>query len=199
MNRASRLYRFLHAVVRVLVAVLFPLRVTGADRLPPEGGAILCSNHISLLDPVILAIAIDRPVRYMAKVELFKPAWFGKFLTMLGAFPVRRGQSDLSALRAALGIVKDGELLGIFAQGHRDKAGEMKMESGVSLIALRSGAAVVPVYMAGPYRLFRRFRLSIGRPVDLSAYGGKCDSEALRSATDDIERSVRALATCDDA
>lgn len=188
-----RFYRFMLAIARFLVAILYPIRVAGLENIPESGGAILCCNHISNRDPVLVACAVRRPVRFMAKAELFRIGWMTKFWKAVGAFPVKRGDSDMGALRTSLGVVNDGGVLGIFAQGHRDKSGELTMESGVALIALRTQAPVVPVFIAGSYRLFRRFHIIIGQPVDLSRYTGKYGSEQLKGAMVDIEGAVRAL------
>lgn len=189
-----RLYWFALTVVRFIVAIIYPTKIVGLEHFPGEGPVVLCANHISLLDPVTLACAIrTRPVHFMAKAELFQNKFLGKFLEKVGAFPVRRGDADMGALRTSMNILKQNEVLGIFAQGHRDKSGEMQMESGVALIALRTQAPVIPVYMLGPYRVFRRFRIIVGPKVDLSKYSGKYDSTMLRAATLDIERAVRAL------
>ncbi len=194
MKQKNGFYRCILAIARFLVMLLFPLRVSGLEYFPLEGPVILCANHIHNFDPVLLACAVKRRnVHFMAKAELFGVRWLRWFFEWLGVIPVRRGESDMGALRTSMNVLKEGRVLGIFAQGHRDVTGELAMESGVTLMALRTGAPVVPVFMAGPYRVFRRFPLVIGKAVDLSAYQGKYDSERLKEATALIEASVKRL------
>ena len=188
------LYRMALGIVRAFVFLCYPLRVTGLGHVPTDGSAILCANHISNLDPLLLASAVKcRNVRFMAKAELFKFKMFAAVFRAVGVIPVRRGESDMGALRASMKVLKDGEVLGVFAQGHRDKTGKLAMESGVTLLSLRTGAPVIPVFIKGPYRIFRKFTIAIGPAVDLSEYKGKYDAEQLRAATDKIEVAVRAL------
>ncbi|MDL2206313.1 1-acyl-sn-glycerol-3-phosphate acyltransferase [Eubacteriales bacterium OttesenSCG-928-N13] len=189
-----RIYAFVCGLARIIMKVFFPYRVMGLENIPAEGGAILCCNHISLRDPVLMAAAMKRPVRFMAKAELFKYKFTDRFLRAVGAFPVNRGKSDMSSLRTAISCVKEGSVLGIFGQGHRDKSGDSKMESGVALIAMRTGAPVIPALIVGRYKLFRRMEVYIGPRVDLSKYEGKHDGELLRAVATEIESGVRALA-----
>ena len=182
------------ALVRFLVGLLYPLKLTGLEHVPGEGALILCANHIANQDPVLMAVmAKKRHVHFMAKAELFKFKPLVPLLRALGVIPVKRGEADMGALRASMAVLKEGHVLGIFAQGHRDRTGEMAMESGVALLALRMKAPVVPVYFAGPYRMFRRMRVCVGPAVDLSDYVGRYDGEMLRAATAKIEAAVREL------
>lgn len=190
----KRFYLVIRTIARVLFAILYPTTVIGAENIPASGGVILCGNHISMIDPIVAACSIVRPVRFMAKKELFAFKPLGGFFQALGAFSVDRGGTDMAAMRTSLSILKNGEVLGIFPQGTRDKDHEHgKMESGVGLIALRSRAIVIPMRVFGPYRLFRRTRLVIGPPVDLSGFDGVCDSHSIDAATRRIERDVWAL------
>ncbi len=190
---SARWYAFVCGLARIIMGLLFPLRGEGLENVPAEGGALLCCNHISLRDPIAVACVVRRPVRFMAKAELFKHKWSAAFMTRIGAFPVKRGEADMGALRAAISIIKEGGAMGIFPQGHRDASGEMPMETGVALIALRTGAPVIPARLIGPYRLFRKTTIVIGKPLDLSMFGGKYDGEQLKAVTGRIEAAVRGL------
>jgi 1-acyl-sn-glycerol-3-phosphate acyltransferase len=162
--------------------ILFPIKIIGVENIPVDGPAILCSNHISLIDPIALGCALKRPVRYMAKKELFGTRWFGAFLQKLGAFAVSRGESDLTAVRESLKLLGNGELLGIYPQGHRYKRDEHReVLSGAALIALRAKTAVIPVFMS-PYRLFHRLRIRVGAPLNMSDLWGKADKATVQEA-----------------
>lgn len=189
----ERLYRTMCAIARAIIRILYPLQMEGMEHIPAQGAGILCLNHISLRDPVMVGVGIERVVRFMAKAELFKHKWLETFMLGVGAFPVKRGESDMGSLRTAIQIIRDGQVLGIFAQGHRDKSGDMPMESGVALLALRTKAPVIPARILGEYHMFRRTCVRIGAPVDLSDFTGRYDSTQLREATERIEQAVNRL------
>jgi 1-acyl-sn-glycerol-3-phosphate acyltransferase len=191
----KRFYRFLCALLRPYYALFFPARVTGAENIPREGGFILCSNHCSNHDPFYLALrAPGRCLRFMAKSNLFKWKIVGKLVTALGAFSVDRGHSDLAAVRTSLQLLKEGHGLAIFPQGTRIKDNHpAPMLDGVSMIALRAGVPVIPAYIGGPYRLFRRTQVSFGKPVSFEGLPRRVDSETLSQATRRIEDAVFGL------
>lgn len=185
---------FLCAIYRLFSALFHPVRVIGRENMVREGPVILCANHVSLQDPMVLDVYLGRLIRFMAKKELFENRFMNRIMTWLGAFPVSRGESDLSAMRTSLKLLADGEALGIFPEGHRYVDGEMhEFGNGLALIALRSGAPVVPAYIQGNYRLFRRVTVTVGAPVALSDLGRRCDSKTLCAATERIQNAMRAL------
>ncbi len=186
-------FAFVRAVVRCFMRVFLPFEAAGAEYVPDEGAVILCANHESLSDPIALICSTRRWVRYMGKKELFGVWGLGALLRGLGAFPVDRGQNDLGAVRTSLAILKEGGALGIFPQGRRAYKGAEDFHSGVSLIALRSRAPVIPVFISGRARLFRKVRLTFGPPVDLGDFAGHMDSHALTSATERIKRAIYSL------
>ena len=191
----ERFYRFMRAIGRALMAIFFPIKKTGTEHVPEQGAVILCSNHISNIDPVALGCAMKRPVRFMAKCELFTVRWFARFLRAVGAYPVARGDSDISAMRTSLSILREGGVMGIYPQGHRFKKDEDEhqfVEGGAALIALKTRAAVVPVHMA-KYRLFRFLRITIGAPVALQDLWGKLDADTLAEAARRIAEGIWGL------
>ena len=164
------LYKLLRGLIRGLFLVL-GLSVKGLDNFPREGAVIIASNHVSNWDPFLVAVSLNRPVHFMAKAELFNNRILGTLLTNAYVFPVRRGAADRKAIRHALDILKDGEVLGIFPEGTRHTSGEDgKVQAGVAMIALNSGAPVVPVACVGtkrkiPWGWSQSLELRIGKPV----------------------------------
>ena len=190
----TKFYMFARIVLGTFFSIAYPCRLTGKENIPAEGACIISSNHISARDPFYIAMRTMRHVYFMAKAELFKNKLIARLITMLGGFPVNRGQSDLNAIRTSLKILKEGHILGIFPQGTRSRDNaQTQMEGGIAMIALRAGVKVVPVYVDGPYRLFRKTALAIGEPVDLSDFGRKCDSATIKLATERIENAIWAL------
>lgn len=188
------------AVVRPFVKVLFPYTLVGGERIPPVGGppTILCANHISNMDPVFLVASEKRPIRFMAKAELFKNRlvrWFVE--KQMGAFPVHRGQGDTGALEVAGKLVSEGELLGIFPEGTRSKDGNLgRAKSGAVLIAAQTGAQILPVAIRTKHqkvRLFRRTYIVVGEPLSLEELHLQGDKPELRYASRRLMEAIAAL------
>ena len=188
----NRFYRFCCAVMKPIYNLFLPSRVSGLENVPDEGGFILCANHLSNRDPFYVAHCCPkRRFHYMAKAELFRFKPLAWFMNLLEAFPVDRGHNDLNAVRTALKITGEGHALGIFPQGTRSRDNHRTpMLGGVSLIAMRAKVPVIPCYIDGPYRLFRRTRVCFGKPVELADLGRRMDSDTLRAATQRIEDAV---------
>ncbi|MBQ3268758.1 MAG: 1-acyl-sn-glycerol-3-phosphate acyltransferase [Clostridia bacterium] len=191
----ERFYKVMRVLLGAYYAVVFPATVEGLENIPAEGAFILCCNHCSNRDPFYLGVFIrQRFLYFMAKIELFRFWPVSWFVRSLGGFPVDRGHSDLNAVRTALKLLKEGQCMAIFPQGTRIKDNSRTpMLEGASMIALRAGAPVIPAYIGGPYRPFRRTQVSFGKPVDLSDFSRKLDSPTLVAATRRIEDAVWAL------
>lgn len=188
-------YRFMCGVLRPYYALVYPPVVDGLENIPAEGGFILCCNHVHARDPFYLAVPCKtRLFHFMAKTELFKSRLMGAFLRGLESFPVDRGHSDLAAVRTSLQLLKEGHGLGIFPQGTRSRDNTpTPMLEGVAMIALRAGVPVIPAYIGGPYRPFRKMQLTYGKPVDFSDIPRRFDSQTLSAVTRRIEQSVWGL------
>ena len=192
---AERFYNLCCNLARPFYSLVFPVKVEGLENVPAEGACILCANHLSARDPFYIAVRVrNRYLHFMAKVELFRFPPLAAFMRGLMAFPVDRGHNDLNAVRTALKLLADGHILGLFPQGTRSRDNaRTPMLNGVAMIALRAQKPVIPVYIGGPYRPFRRIPLRFGKPVDLSDFGRKMDGETLTAATHRIEEAVWAL------
>ncbi|AIQ48193.1 acyl-phosphate glycerol 3-phosphate acyltransferase [Paenibacillus sp. FSL R7-0273] len=178
------IYVFCRGLLRLIYAILFPLKIVGRENVPKEGGVLLCANHISLLDPMTIGIKLERQVKYMAKAELFAVPVLGWLIGKLGAFPVKRGGVSKESIKTALNTLRGGHVMGIFPEGTRNSdTGVAK--KGAASFALRSGAAVVPAAIVGSYKPFRRMTVIYGQPIDLSAFDG-AGSESLEEVTDVI-------------
>lgn len=190
----KRFVRALKFVLRVYYALVYPVRFQGAENIPAEGAFILCSNHVSARDPIIMLLHLRRDICFMAKKELFKIKFVAAALIEAGAFPVDRGRADLAAIRTSLKVLGSGGGLGIFPQGTRsaDNA-HTQMHSGAAMIAQRTGAPVIPAYIDGPYRPFRRLDIVFGAQVNTDEFGRKTDSETIARVTDRIEDAIWAL------
>ncbi|MBE9912919.1 1-acyl-sn-glycerol-3-phosphate acyltransferase [Paenibacillus donghaensis] len=185
-------YRFCRALLRALFAVMYRLEAIGLDNVPKEGGVLLCSNHISVRDPITVGIKISRQVKFMAKAELFKVPVLGMIVTNLGAFPVKRGGVSKESVKTSLKILRGGEIMGIFPEGtrHSDSGAAKK---GAATFALRSGAAVVPAAIIGNYKLFRKMKVIYGKPIDISEFADMDSGEAIEAVTEKIMSRIREM------
>ncbi|HUT74663.1 MAG TPA: lysophospholipid acyltransferase family protein [Armatimonadota bacterium] len=160
-------YFFCAKAIRLWLFVFCHWRVSGRRHFPRRGGVILAPNHTSYLDPPVAAVAVDRQVFFMAKSELFEVALLGPLIHALGAFPVRRGVADRAALRQAEQILRGGEPVMVFPEGTRSQDGRLTpAELGIAMLALRTGAPVVPMGVDGTDRALARHSFII-RPAGI--------------------------------
>lgn len=192
-------YYFARGLCR-LFFVFLGLKKEGIEKIPQKGPVIVAANHVSNWDPIMVGIALTRPVHFMAKVELFNNKILGKLLTALHAFPVKRGKADRKAIRQALELLEEGKVLGIFPEGARKKVlRDAQVQSGVALLALKSGVSIIPVACIGtdknfPLGWFRPLLVRVGDPVDLDKYKGqKITSALLEEVSKEIMQEIISL------
>ena len=188
-------YTFLQHLFRTIFFTVFRARVYGRENIPQEGAVILAANHASNIDPPLMASLIDRPVSYMAKIELFENPIFGAAIRHCHAFPVKRGESDRGAIKAAVNVLKEGRVLGLFPEGTRSKTGELqKAEAGVALIAAMTGAPIIPVAILNSHRIFAnggllpQLRIMYGAPILFQ--GDRKSKEALDGFSAEIMEHI---------
>ena len=133
-----------------IVRALAPLRIYGSERVPASGGVVLALNHFSWLDPPAFGAACPRNIRYMAKIELHRVAGIGPFIRWFGAFAVRRGESDREAVRLMRACVQEGDVLGLFAEGTRQRTGVPgDVQPGAAMVGLQERVPIVPAAIHG--------------------------------------------------
>ena len=170
-------YRVMYAIFVHPVRWIFRVRTVHPEKMPAEGGCILCSNHTSMLDVLILSAGLHRQIRYMAKKELFKVPLLRGLITALGAYPVDRGGADVASIKRTISMLGDGELIGIFPQGTRRPGvdpGTTPIKSGVGMIAWHAKATVVPAFIltkGNRVRPFHRTELILGDPIPFDSLG----------------------------
>lgn len=172
MKEHRRFYEASRAYLRVLTALIEDLRAEGVGNIPATGPVILACNHINWMDILTVTVPCPRQVHLMGKAELFEMPLLGGYYRGLGAFPVRRGEGDREALRQALEVVNAGQVLCIMPEGHRSGTGRLQEgKSGVALIALRSGAPIVPVAIWGTEKTLHGLHYGPFRPTVRIVYG----------------------------
>jgi len=173
------------------------VRVRGRYNLPHKGPYIIAANHLSWLDVPLVPAFVPEKVIFMAKEEAFhgKIGWIVRFL---GAFPVRRGEGDRQALRAADKLLKQQKVFMIFPEGTRSKTHTMaRGQSGVSMIALRAGVPIVPAAVWGSENALKKFAapvtISFGEPFILQPRGTKITREDIQEGSDEVMRRIAAM------
>jgi 1-acyl-sn-glycerol-3-phosphate acyltransferase len=181
--------------------VLWMLRtrviLEGTEHIPDAPGVIVATNHLSIMDPVLITIAIQRlnhrRIRYMAKAEAMSWPVFGRWLVAYGGFPVRRGQPDREAYRRARGVLVEGDWLGLAPEGGRTRVGHMiEPKPGVALLAVRTGALVLPAGIWGSEKLwaigarfprpFTTVTIRFGEPYPMSEFAAAAASREREAA-----------------
>jgi 1-acyl-sn-glycerol-3-phosphate acyltransferase len=196
--RPSPVYVLVAALSWPVLYGLFRLRARGKEHLP-DGGYVLAANHNSNFDPWPLGMTLfpRRYLRFMGKSELF---WtpLKQFITACGAFPVRRGERDLEAIRTATDLCREGHVVVMFPEGTRRKKGlrkryEARAHTGAARIALEAGVPLVPVAIVGTDRLGRlaQLRVAYGAPVPLDDLAASDD--AAQVATERLMGAIREL------
>lgn len=158
-------------LVAGLIRKLWRIRVEGAENERSGVTYLICANHQSMLDPVLLGAAIEHNPRYMAKAELMRIPGLKQLITALGAYSVDRGGSDVAAIKKTISMLKDGESVIMFPQGTRHKGVDpktTKVKFGCAMIAARAGVPVLPIFIQvkdHKVRLFRRTIVRIGKEI----------------------------------
>lgn len=191
------LWRLIRVVVRIIVAIIFDMHVVGRQNIPETGQLIIASNHLSWIDVPLIPAFLKRRVVFMAKEEAFKArgGWIVRFFS---AFPVKRGEADRQSLRAAEEQLKAGRILCIFPEGTRSKIHKLgQAHAGIGMIALRSGAPVLPVAIYGSENAFKKFRPRItiifGEPMILTPKGKKITREDIDQSTEQVMHRISSM------
>ena len=169
------LYALVKLVAFALMRLLFRVETWDPGRVPAAGPALLVANHSSVLDPPLIGSVSRRRLAFLAKAELFRIPLFGGLLRRLGARPLRRAGSDPAAMRTVLRVLEEGGALLVFPEGTRGPEGVLRpARAGAGMLAVVSGAPVVPVYVSGSGRAWpkgarftRRARVTVafGEPL----------------------------------
>lgn len=200
-SRSPALYVLVAALSLPVLRLAFRTRSRGVENVPRDGGAVVAANHLSNFDPWPLALALfpRRHLRFMAKIELFKPP-LGWLLRGLGAFPVDRSRPDRDALARAIDLCRDGHAVMMFPEGTRRAKGRRKRfeaepHTGAARIALRAGVPLVPCAVKGTDRLSRLgpLRVAFGRPIPVDDLVAADRRTAATVATDRLMEEIARL------
>lgn len=187
----TKVYRVLHFICYPFFWLLFPFTARGLENVPTDRPVVLCANHSHAVDPFLICLCLPRsvPVRIMGKKELFEKPLLGPLLTALGGFPVDRGNSDLASVKTAIRTVRDGAHLLVFPEGTRvNHEGEVQAKGGVVMIAMRTGAPLLPVYVGKHNKLFHMTHIVFGEPYEPKTETRHGTAEEYQHYADEIMR-----------
>lgn len=204
-RRLRRLwYEGWKGIIWLLLRLLVRFRFEGREHEPRRGPYIVAANHASFLDPLLVAVGLRAPSAHMAKADLFAVPVLGAWLRSVGSFPVRRGTADRAAIRHSLEVLAQGGVLLIFPEGTRSPDGRLQSpEPGAALLALRSGAPVLPVAVINSHRVMRKGRrlpspfgrivIRFGPPLAVPRIAGRLDHAVLAEWGERIIAAIEAL------
>jgi len=204
MKETSLWYHLLREVAIVIFKCLFDIEIQGKENIPLKGGAILASNHLSYLDPIVIGLLVPRKINFIAKRELFENSLFGSFISKLGALPVRRERLDRKTYQRALGLLKKGMILVLFPEGTRSRRGNLGLlREGTARIAVRTKVPLIPVVIRGTGKVLPRgkkiirlakIKVRIGKPLESEPlYEGKDIKRKARRLHQRLEKSMKTL------
>ena len=196
MKNESFVANLLIGIMRIWFAIMFKVEIVGKENVPAEGNAIICANHYSNYDPFAAAIFLDRLPRYLGKKELFENKILAYLLKEVRVIPLdRKAAMDMKAVKAALKVLKEDQILGIFAEGTRVKEGEqVDAKGGVALFAMKGNTNVIPCAISGKYKFRNKIRVEYGKPLTLEEFRGqKLTAELMTEITDVVMGKVEEM------
>ncbi len=203
-------YQLSRVVAGPVLRLLWRPSITGLEYIPAEGGAILASNHLSIVDSIFLPLMLDRPLTFAAKSEYFTGRSLaqrlaGAYLRATKQLSVDRAQARAAQdmLEAALALLRRGQLFGLYPEGTRSPDGRLyRGRTGVAWLAMNSGLPVIPVAMIGTERILppghavprlHQVTMRIGKPLTFEAYQEMAPGRARRAITDEVIQAIQAL------
>ena len=174
------LYSFLKSIFTILFKMLYRVEVSGYENIPKNGKFILCSNHLSYVDPLIIVGYFSRHVYFMAKKEVFNIRVLGEIISFLNAFSVNRDSLDRKAIKNSIEILNSDEVLCMFPEGTRSTEGVIRDgHKGVGLISILSSSPVLPMALSGTNKIIQKPRKRIFFPKVKIIYGNLIDTSSI--------------------
>ena len=174
-------YTIAASIAKLILLVIFRVKITNVENFnKTEGRCIICANHISIFDPVILACFTKRKISFMAKKELFEIPVVRTIMKWFLVFPVDRSGVNVSSMKYAINLLKEEKVLGIFPEGKRVKNGydENNAKAGISMIANMSNSLIIPVFIRSKYKLFSKVEVVFGEATNyFEGIEGRISSE----------------------
>lgn len=189
------LYRFFKIILTPVFYLLFRIEVINKEKIKKDGAMIVCSNHTSNLDPLILFSIIPQNIYFIAKQELFEIPVLGWFLKKVGVFPVKRGAHDTKAIKTCISILKHNKTLGMFPEGTRNREGKkIEPKAGVILFAARTDSPILPISICRPVKFFRKNRVIVGNLINYPKEKyGRLEYDEYKKLSADVMKNIYKL------
>ncbi len=192
-------YSLCRGTTRAIMGGFFGLSVSGEQNVPETGGLLIVANHLSFLDPPVVAIALAREIHFLARKTLFKPGGFGWLISSLNSIPIDQENPDMNGLRLVIKRCQEGHAVLIFPESTRSHDGFLQPgHPGAGLVAIKAGVPILPVRIFGTYEAlprnhkglrFHPLHVSIGPTFKLEP-SAKGDKTAYQRAVDEIMRRI---------
>jgi 1-acyl-sn-glycerol-3-phosphate acyltransferase len=205
-TRGTRLsYGFVRGLFVLVFKLLGRVRIVGAEKIPAEGAFVLAPVHRSNVDFALASLVTKRPMRFMGKDNIWKSKLLGRFVSMLGAFPVHRGSADRDALKACIDIITGGSPLVMFPEGTRQTGPVVEeLFDGTTYVAAKAGVPIIPVGIGGSEAMMpkgakmlhrSRLVLVVGDPLPAleSSETGRVPRSAIAARTQHLHDELQAL------
>lgn len=197
-NVGALIYWLIWVLAWGLTHLVCRYRVSGREHVPNSGPLLIVSNHLSWYDPLLLGIVVPRRLWFYTKIEMFSWPIVGWLCKMTGQIPVHRGEGDRTALRQALTYLHEGKALVIFPEGTVARQEQMiAAQTGVAMLALRSGATLLPVALSGTRRILRpgrgwfpRVSVQIGHPFTPTLSEDMTHKAGLQKITREVMQQI---------
>lgn len=188
-------YKFVIVILKPFIKVIFRAKTIGEENIPKTGAVVLCSNHKSNVDPFLVGCVMNRQIYFMAKASLFSIPVIGFLCRKLGAFPVHRGKGDRDAFRSANQILKNGNILALFPEGHRLKVGDtpQMFKTGAARFAFNNKSPILPIaiIVKGSARPFKKTFIKIGKLITYDELGFTVGNDIeIKRVTAEIRQKV---------
>lgn len=188
------LYKILLPIMKIFMKSIFWYKEVNKPESIEGEPLIICANHISNWDPLLLMVSYDRIIHMLGKVELFKYKLLAKFFSAVHVIPVDRQGNDIDAIRKSLQVLKNNNVIGIFPEGTRIKNKELRsrerFNDGIALIASKSKADILPITIKGRYIPFSRIEVIYHDRIEISDYDELNRKEKYESIVDDVYNSI---------
>ncbi|MEA2016517.1 MAG: lysophospholipid acyltransferase family protein [Actinomycetota bacterium] len=174
------LYKFIKFILKCIFFPLYRVKKIGIDKVPDKGKLIICSNHISYLDPLIIGVFIPRCIYFVAKKELYSNKFVSSLVTFLNSFPVDRESFSMKVFKTSFEILKNENALGLFPEGTRSPDGILgEGKKGVGFISVHSKAPILPVAVSGTNKVIQKPHKRLFFPKIKLIFGNLIETEEI--------------------
>lgn len=186
------LRKIIKFIFKISAIIMYRTKVVGKENLPKDTAAIICPNHVHALDSAVIIAMNKRKINVLAKEELFKNRFLRFIANLFGIYPVKPDKKSMESIKISLKLLKKNELLMIFPEGTRNgMAKGVKPKDGSVKLAIKANTPIIPVGVQGNFKLFRKVKINIGKPIYYSKYKEEINNkEVLDKLTEDLMKTI---------